>query len=224
MTMFFVSSTWFEPSSPTTSTCPAAAMRAVPWNMSTLFFFSRNSTPLTLPSTPSSLKAIIFGRSSFGSPTLMPRSAKWCPASSNSCGGVQQRLGGDAADIEAGAAVRLALLHDGGLQAELRGADGAHIAAGAGADDDEIVGHELPPLLARAALELARGLIRVRCDRKGLSPSHGNRPGHAAAHDGNKKSEDETQRSSTSRAGSSSASLTRTRKVTASLPSTIRWS
>ena len=31
----------------------------------------------------------------------------------------------------------------GGLQPELRRADGADIAAGAGADDDEIVGHGL---------------------------------------------------------------------------------
>jgi hypothetical protein len=56
MTMFLVSSTWLAPSSPLTSTWPTAAMRAVPRNVSILFFFSRNSTPLTLPCTPSSLK------------------------------------------------------------------------------------------------------------------------------------------------------------------------
>ena len=69
-------------------------------------------------------------------------------------GGVQQRLGGDAADVEAGAAVRRALLDDGDLQAELGGADGAHVAARAGADDDEIVGAQsagLPLELQRAA-------------------------------------------------------------------------
>ena len=53
---------------------------------------------------------------------------------------VQQRLRRDAADIEAGAAMGRALLHHGHLHAELCGADGADIAAGAGADDDEIVG------------------------------------------------------------------------------------
>ena len=57
-------------------------------------------------------------------------------------GGMQQRLGRDAADVEAGAAKRLALLDDGHLEPELRGPDGADIAAGAGADDDEVVGHE----------------------------------------------------------------------------------
>ncbi len=56
-------------------------------------------------------------------------------------GGVEQRLGRDAADVEAGAAERLALLDDGDFHAELRRADRADIAAGPGADDDEIVGH-----------------------------------------------------------------------------------
>ena len=53
---------------------------------------------------------------------------------------MQQRLGGDAADVEAGAAMGGALLDDGDLHAKLRGANGAHIAARAGADDDQIVG------------------------------------------------------------------------------------
>ena len=50
-------------------------------------------------------------------------------------GGAQQRLGRDAAPIEADAAELLAL-DDRGLQAELRRADRGDIAAGAGADDD----------------------------------------------------------------------------------------
>ena len=54
-------------------------------------------------------------------------------------GGVQQRLRRDAADIEAGAAEGRALFNDGGLQAQLGRADGADIAAGTGADDDEVV-------------------------------------------------------------------------------------
>ena len=40
-------------------------------------------------------------------------------------GGVQQRLGRDAADVQAGAAQGLAPLDAGDLQAKLRGADGA---------------------------------------------------------------------------------------------------
>ena len=55
--------------------------------------------------------------------------------------GVQQRLGGNAADIEAGAAVGCVLLDDGRLEAQLRRADRADIAAGSRADDDKIVSH-----------------------------------------------------------------------------------
>ncbi len=54
-------------------------------------------------------------------------------------GGIEQRLGGNAADVQARAAERLALLDDGDLHAELRGADRADIAARAGAEDNEIV-------------------------------------------------------------------------------------
>ncbi len=53
-------------------------------------------------------------------------------------GGLQQRLGGNAADIEAGAAQRRALFHAGDLQAKLGCADGADIAAWAGPDDDDV--------------------------------------------------------------------------------------
>ena len=70
----------------------------------------------------------------------MPMLGEVVPRLLEQLGGVQQRLGRDAADVEAGAAMRRALLDHGDLQAELRGADGADIAAGAGADDDEIVG------------------------------------------------------------------------------------
>ena len=56
-------------------------------------------------------------------------------------GGVQQRLRGNAADIEASAAEGLFLFHDSHFHAELRRADGADIPAGTGADHDEVVGH-----------------------------------------------------------------------------------
>ena len=59
--------------------------------------------------------------------------------------GMQHRLGRNAADIEAGAAEGGVFLDDGGFQPELRGTNGADIAAGAGADDDEVVGHAITP-------------------------------------------------------------------------------
>ena len=53
-------------------------------------------------------------------------------------GGVEQGLGRDAADVEAGAAQRLAALDAGGLQPELRGPDRGDIAARPGADHDHV--------------------------------------------------------------------------------------
>jgi hypothetical protein len=55
-------------------------------------------------------------------------------------GGVEQGLARNAADVEAGAAEGGAFLDERDLEAELRGAEGAHVAAGAGADDDKIEG------------------------------------------------------------------------------------
>jgi hypothetical protein len=54
-------------------------------------------------------------------------------------GAVQQRLGGNAADVEAGAAQRLAAFGAGGLEPELRRADRRDIAAGTRADDEDVV-------------------------------------------------------------------------------------
>ena len=69
--------------------------------------------------------------------------------------GVQQRLGRDAAHVQAGAAQGFAPLDAGGFQAQLGAADRGDIAAGAGADDDDIVvGHGSGPsgLRGRGAL------------------------------------------------------------------------
>ncbi len=146
MTMFLVSSVCALPSAPLTSTLPGPAMRPTPRTASTLFFLSRKSTPLTLPSTPSSLNFIIAPRSSDGLPTLMPIFGERVPGLLEQLGRMQQRLRRDAADIQAGAAEGLVLLHHRGLQAELRRADRADIAAGAGADDHKVVariGHRI---------------------------------------------------------------------------------
>ena len=140
MTMLLVSSRCLSPPSSATPTLPGPRMVAVPWKVSILFFLSRKATPSTLPLTPWSLKASILARSSFGA-TSIPMAAKPWPRLLVELGGVQQRLGGDAADVEAGAAVGGALLDHGHLQAELGGTDGADVAAGSGADDDQIVGH-----------------------------------------------------------------------------------
>ncbi len=83
-TMDFASSDCVLPSAPLTSTLPAAAIRPLPWKASTLFFFRRNSTPFTLPSTPWSLKAIMAFRSSLGAGMPIPILLNVWPASSKS--------------------------------------------------------------------------------------------------------------------------------------------
>jgi hypothetical protein len=57
-------------------------------------------------------------------------------------GVLQQRLGRDAADVEADPAPVL-VLHDGDLLAELGGADGGDVPTGTGAEDEgvEVIGH-----------------------------------------------------------------------------------
>ena len=54
--------------------------------------------------------------------------------------GVQQGLGRNAADIQAGPAKHAALFDDGCLQAKLAATDGAIVAAGATADNDDVIG------------------------------------------------------------------------------------
>ena len=83
MTIFFVSSVCFLPSSDVTSTLPGAVMQPVPINASTLFFLNRNATPLTLAATVSALCFIIAAKSSFGAPVTTPSAGKLCAASSN---------------------------------------------------------------------------------------------------------------------------------------------
>ena len=140
MTMFLVSSVCVLPSPPDTSTLPVPSTLPWPLTTSILFFFIRNSTPLTLPSMPCCLKFIIDGRSSFGAGTLTPIFRKGMAGLLEHLGSMQQRLRGHAADIEAGTAERRVLLDHGDLHAELRRAHRANISAGTGADDNEIVG------------------------------------------------------------------------------------
>ena len=116
-------------------------MRPSPMKGSTLFFLNRKATPLTLAATVSSLCFIMRGRSSSAVPTTTPSGTEAMGRLLEHLRGVEQRLGRDAADVEAGAAEGLALLDHRDLQAELGGADGADVAPGASADDDDIVGH-----------------------------------------------------------------------------------
>ena len=176
MTMDLVSSVCVLPSAPLTSTLPGAAMRPAPMKGVDLVLLEQELDALDV-----AVDALVLERHhrreiELGRGHADAHLAEAVAGLLEQFGGVQQRLRRDAADIEAGAAEGRALFHHGGFQAELRRADGADIAAGAGADDDEVVGH--------TTLQ-----IQHQC-----------------------------------RAGSSRHSFTRTRKVTASRPSTMRWS
>ena len=72
-------------------------------------------------------------------------------------GGVEQGLGGHTAPVQTGAA-GLAVFHHGGLQTQLGGPEGGGVAAGTGADDDELI--VVHSILHSAAW----------CGRKGVIP------------------------------------------------------
>src|SRR5206468_11803224 len=118
----------------------------------------------------------------------------------------------DAADVEAGAAQSLAALGASGFETELRSADRGDVTAGTAPDnqDVEIVtvkSHSKTPL----ALSLSKGCLFVRLQEKDRASTGSARTGSGYPY-----------KSIKSRVGSSIASLTRTRKVTASRPSTSR--
>jgi hypothetical protein len=85
-------------------------------------------------------------------------------------GGVQQRLGGNAADIETGAAEYAPLVDTGGLQPQLAEADGGIVAAGTAADDDcvECVSHEPATLIC--APQHIWGEVCGQANRTGRNP------------------------------------------------------
>ena len=137
MTIALPSMTCFSPLMNVTSTTPGALMRPAPWKWSTLFLRIRKATPSVLPLTPSSLKASILRKVELRL-HVDAHGAEVRAGVLVELGGMQQRLRGNAADVEAGAAERRALLDHRHLQPELAGANGAHIAAGACPDDDQI--------------------------------------------------------------------------------------
>ncbi len=123
-----------------TSTPPLPVSRAVPLIQSILFFLNRNSTPLVRPVTTRSLRVCTWLMSMV---TAAPPS-EIAPVlrvlrDLERVGMLEQRLGRNAAPQQAGAAERLLLLDHGGLQTELRGANGGDVSAGSRADDDDVV-------------------------------------------------------------------------------------
>ena len=107
---------------------------------SILFFLKRNSTPLVSPVTILSLRACTCVMSMAGAPYGMVDAPLLRVLHDlQRVRVLEQRLGGNAAPDQAGAAERLLLLDDGDLLAELRGANRGHVAAGTRADHHDIV-------------------------------------------------------------------------------------
>ena len=121
------------------STLPLPASRPVPLIQSILFFLKRNSMPPVSPLTILSLRACTCVMSIARPPA--EREAPFLPVLRDLQGVrvLEQRLGRNAAPVEAGAAERRRALDHGGLEAQLRGADRGDVAAGPGADDDDVV-------------------------------------------------------------------------------------
>ncbi len=125
-------------------------------------------------------------------------------------GRLQQRLGGNAAHVGAGAArcgaalAVLPLVDAGHVKAQLRGTDGSDVAAGAAADHDHV--------------ELFAHVNLTQSVEERPTGGRGQRPGHAGG------SIQGDQMSNSRREGSSSASFMATKPSTASRPSMMRWS
>ena len=65
---------------------------------------------------------------------------------------MQERFGGDTAHVQTGAAQGVTTFDTGGFKAQLRAADRGHIATGAAADYDYVIGCHLVSFLILGAL------------------------------------------------------------------------
>ncbi len=118
------------------------------------------STPERILRTTSSLRAIIRVKSMVGSGTMIPKSDGVAdPAQQVGAG--EQRLGGDAAPVEA-RATELGALDEHRLRAELRGAQGGDVSRRASAQHHDPGAHESPAVFGSAdALRSACCSVRV---------------------------------------------------------------
>jgi hypothetical protein len=112
-----------------------------PWKASILFFFSEELDPLDVAGDALVLEAHHLLEVEFRGRNFDAEIGEMVARFREEFGGMEQRLRRDAANVETRPAMSCAFLDDGRLEPELGCPDGAHIAAGAGADDNEVVGH-----------------------------------------------------------------------------------
>ena len=165
-------------------------MRPQPVIESTLFFLKSMPIPPACFLTILSLRASIAGQLTLTSFTSKPNSsARWKLVVD--IGVVQKNLGGNAADVQAGAAEKRILFDDGGLQSPLARANRGDVSAGSAPDDHEIIfGQTCSPLFLllidgkRALILLGRTLgcgSSSRRSRIKILAAAGSRRNRAAA-------------------------------------------
>ena len=186
--------------SPPTVTVWASANAARPFSHVTLFFLNRNSIPPVSCLTASLPLAVHDRQVERGRHVDAELGHRAIGGVIEQLGRVQHRLRRNAADVEAGAAERLAAFGARGLQPQLRGADRGDVAAGAGADHQDVI-------------IVFSHWLHLMYPREGGSSWA---PAFAGA--------EAYYRSIKMRVGSSIAFFSATRKVTASRPSIRRWS
>ena len=141
-------------------------------------------------------------------------------------GGPEQRLGGDAAAVEAGAAQALVLLDERRLQPELPGADGRHVPARARTDDHHVerLSHGPPPCTdeCAAADSLRPTPIKESC---AVRPLLNSVQSTAAVPTPDARADDPRadRRSRGSGGSTHRAARTRPRRAEQPSPSGVRW-
>ena len=105
----------------------------------TLFFFIRNSRPLVCLLTMAVLRLSTFSQLSCGRGDVVDAEFGGVLEVVPELGVEEESLGGDATDVEAGAAEDGVLLDERDFEAELAAANGGGVAGGAAADDGDVV-------------------------------------------------------------------------------------
>ena len=129
MMIFFVSISCVSPSEDLTETFPGAVIVPETLEVATLFVFMSARTPPFIVFTTLSLRSSIFARSTRNVVDHDAVFRRFLFREHEMIARSQQRFARDAADVETSAAEIFVLFDDGGLEAELAGADRGDITA-----------------------------------------------------------------------------------------------
>ena len=146
----------------------AVEERRRPRRLRTLAFLSSAPTPSVSRATIASFQAIVLAKSSFGGPIERPSAFSACGSLKRvrRVGRVDQRLRGNAADVEAGSSQPVGFDKD-RVEAELAGADRRDIAARAAADDQDLAAKLVIHSQRVASMKSVAGVLDQRRARAG---------------------------------------------------------